>query len=112
MKPLGIPIRLDRPRTLLLDEAAFHLIARTTGVNLAEIMRSAMETFMKTGVDTFTLTVDVVRVLVWAGCRHEDRRLSFSTVAALITDDNHPQFHDDIVKALLRGFGVSYSPAS
>ncbi len=102
MKPLGVPIRLDRPRTLLIDEAAFHLIAEKTGVNLAEIIRDR--------IDTFTLTVDVTRALVWAGCRHEDGRLEFSKVSELITEANHEQFHEPISKAMARGLGVAYHP--
>ena len=102
MKTLGIPITLDRPRTLLIDEAAFALIQQRYGVNLAEVMRQ--------DIDGFTFTLDITRACLFAGCVAEDSRLTPNHVSRVVTHENFECFHEPIVKAIMRGLGIAYQP--
>ncbi len=47
MKPLGIPIKLDRTRTLILDEEAFALIKQLSGVDVARAMKMEEKDFIR-----------------------------------------------------------------
>ena len=102
MNTLGIPITLDRPRTLLIDEAAFHLIARMTGVDLAQAMRD--------DPNEFVFTLEITQGLILAGCAGEDARLTLEKVKRYVTQENYKAFHEPICKAIMRGIGISYQP--
>jgi hypothetical protein len=102
MKPLGIPVTLDRVRTLTLDGRAFALIKQLSGVDLAQAMAD--------DPDGFVLTLDITRGLILAGCLAEDSRLTLEKVSQFVTSDNYESFHLSIAKAIARGNDIPYRP--
>jgi hypothetical protein len=106
VKPLGIPITLDRPRILLLDEDAFELIRQSTGIDVKEAMRAALD---RDGVNGFPMTLEITRGLILAGCLAEDSRLTLKTVSQYVTPQNHERFHLSVTKAIFRGHDIPYA---
>jgi hypothetical protein len=102
MKQLGIPIKLDRVRTLTLDGRAFALIKHLSGVDLAQAMCDEGE--------GFTFTLEITRGLILAGCLAEDARLTLDKVSQFVTPDNYDSFHVTIMEAIARGCGIPYQP--
>ena len=99
MRPLGIPVTLDRPRTLPLNEQALHICRHTFCVALEPAAFLQAE-----------LTLELTRDLIWSGCVIEGGRLTWEMVCRMVTLDNFTTFHDPIAKALLRGIGSAYQP--
>ena len=99
MNELGIPIKLDRTRTLLLNPLALQLCQYTFCVKLDSTEFLQAE-----------LTLELTRDLIWSGCAIEDQGLSWETVCPHVTPENYETFHDAIAKAALRGLGISYQP--
>ena len=102
MNTLGIPIKLDRVRTLTLDGRAFALIKHLSGVDVAQAMCDE-------GKD-FTFTLALTRGFILAGCLAEDSRLTLVKVSRFVTPDNYETFHVSIMKAIARGCGIPYQP--
>lgn len=106
MKTIGVPITLDRPRTLLLDAAAFELIRQSTGIDVKGAMCEALE---RDGVHGFPMTLQITRGLILAGCLAEDPRLTLDKVSRYVTAQNHESFHLSITKAMFRGHNIPYA---
>ena len=102
MKTIGIPIKLDRVRTLTLDGRAFALVKHLSGVDVAQAMCNEGE--------GFTFTLEITRGLILAGCLAEDSRLTLETVSRFVTPRNYETFHVSIITAIARGHGIPYHP--
>jgi hypothetical protein len=65
VKRLGIPVVLDRPRSLLLDAYALRLLRERFGIREDEILK----------LPVFGL--EIVQQLLWCGLQKDDRRLTY-----------------------------------
>ena len=85
----GVPIVLDKPRTLRFDYRALRTIERRLGVEIKELPTLDMD------------KPEVLRTLLWAGLRHEDHRLTFKHLKKLTSTGRTSRFHEPIGRALL-----------
>lgn len=97
MKQLGVPIRLDRPRMLLLDRKALRLVRNQFGIREDEWLKIPR------------LTLEHIQQLMWGGLVGEDCKLTYTKICLLVTHRNCEQFKLPLVKALLRGFDCPYA---
>ena len=89
VKPIAIPLALDKPRTLKFDLNAF--------AELEEVYGSMEQAFaaMQSG------SMKAARTLLWAGLLHEDENLTPRKVGAMVTLENLEGVMDSITTALL-----------
>ena len=89
MKPCGISITLDHPRTLLLDRTALRLFRYAVGIREDELL--AME-----------MNLERVQQLLCVGLHHESPRLTYQKVCLLVTHRNYTQFLSPIAQAIVQ----------
>jgi hypothetical protein len=90
-------IELDKPRTLRYDLNALCAIEETTGKPLAEAVSS----------NTFS----AMRVIIWAGLKHEDPALTVEAVGAMVDPALMNVALAALVEALPNNSGPENPPA-
>jgi hypothetical protein len=105
----AVTVQLDKERTMILDFNAFAMFRQATGEELPDVVADMFQrdaegrlAFGENGAPVIKkpLTTIQVRAMVWAGCFHEDSKLTLQVVGRHLSQRNYQELIQACFKSL------------